>query len=113
MQTDILSLHLKMKLEKENLAGSFEMQFNLRSNVSMNEDGDMVLTIIDAIIGGVVLNNETPKSSFDVFDDTLMGDNTLIIPKETLNEMFEESGIIINDSYVINANLQLRFGLDS
>ncbi len=112
MDDDVLSLHLRMTLAKEGLAGTFDMQFNLETTVNMNPDGDMVLTIIQANIGEVELDNEILATMFALFDDSLMVDDTIVIPKEDLNEMFAGSGIIINDSYVVDDVLRLHFGLD-
>ena len=112
MNDDVLSIHLTMTLSKEGMAGAFEMQFNLESIVSMNQNGDMVLTISNANIGEVNLDNDTLSSLFALFDESLMVDNTIVIPSEDLNEMFAGSGIIINDSYVVDGILRLHFGLD-
>ncbi|MFA5467237.1 MAG: hypothetical protein WC251_05230, partial [Candidatus Izemoplasmatales bacterium] len=112
MNDDVLSIHLTMTLSKEGMAGAFEMQFNLESTVSMNQNGDMVLTISNANIGEVDLDNDTLSSLFALFDESLMVDNTIVIPSEDLNEMFAGSGIIINDSYVVDGILRLHFGLD-
>lgn len=113
MDDDILSIHLKMTLSKTGMAGTFDMQFNLSSHVSMNENGDMVLSIIDSNIGEVDLDTEILTMLFSVFDDQLMVDNTIVIKKETLNKMFEGSNIIFNDSYVVNGELRMHFGLDN
>lgn len=113
MQDDLMSIHLKMSLTKVGMAGSFDMQFNLTGAVSMNLAGDMVLTIIDANIGEVELDNETLATMFAIFDETLMVNDTIVIPKEKLNEMFEGSGIVINDCEIIGEELRLHFGLDT
>lgn len=113
MDDDILSIHLKMTLSKEGMPGTFEMQFNLSSSVSMNSNGDMVLSIIEANLGDVVLDIETLTTLFAIFDDSLIIDNTLVVKKETLNTMFEGSGIVIDDSYVFDNELRLHFGLDN
>ncbi|PKL01123.1 MAG: hypothetical protein CVV56_02455 [Tenericutes bacterium HGW-Tenericutes-1] len=113
MNDDELSIHLKMTLSKTGMPGTFDMQFNLSSNVSMNLEGDMVLTIINSNIGEIELNNEILTMLFSVFDDTLVVGNTIVIPKEKLNEMFEGSNIIFNDTYVINGELRMHFGLDN
>jgi len=113
MQANVLSIHLKMTLTKVGMAGSFDMQFNLSSTVSMNPEGDMVLSIIEANIGEVSLDSETLTALFAIFDDTLMVDDNIVIPKEKLNEMFEGSGIIIDDTQVVGGELELHFGLDS
>ncbi|MDY0140108.1 MAG: hypothetical protein RBR50_10440, partial [Candidatus Izemoplasmatales bacterium] len=94
MNNDVLSIHLKMTLSKIDMAGSFDMQFNLSSSVSMNSTGDMVLTIIDANLGDIDLDNETLNILFNIFDDSLMVENTLVVKKETLNSMFNGSGIV-------------------
>lgn len=113
MQGTILSIHLKMTLTKVGMAGSFDMQFNLRGNISMNANGDMILTIIDSNIGQIDLDQETLSGLIAVFDENLMVGNTFVIPKEKINEMFQGSGIVINNSYVINGELRLHFGLDT
>jgi hypothetical protein len=113
MDEDILSIHLKMSLAKTGMSGSFEMQFNLSSNVSMDAEGNMILTVIEANLGDVVLDNETLSSLFGIFDETLMVDDTLVVKKETLNSMFEGSGVVFNDSYVEDSELKLHFGLDN
>lgn len=113
MNDDVLSIHLKMTLSKTGMSGTFDMQFNLTSRVSMNENGDMILTIINANIGEVELDTDILTVLFSVFDDQLMNGNTLVIKKETLNKMFEGSDIVFNDSYVINSNLRMHFGLDN
>lgn len=113
MQGTVLSIHLKMTLTKVGMAGSFDMQFNLRGNISMNANGDMVLTIIDSNIGEIDLDQATLSSLIGVFDADLMVGNTIVIPKEKINEMFQGSGIVINNSYVINGELRLHFGLDN
>lgn len=112
MRDEVLSAHLKMSLSKAGMAGTFDMQFNLETSVSMNPDGDMVLTITDANIGEIELDTEMLTTIFAIFDDTLLVGNAIVIPKEKLNEMFEGSGIIINDSYVIGGKLRLHFGFD-
>ncbi|MCU0105324.1 hypothetical protein N7603_06595 [Acholeplasma vituli] len=113
MQADVLSIHLKMTLTKTGMAGAFDMQFNLTGNISMNSNGDMVLTIINANIGSVVLDQETLTGLISVFDANLMVGNTLVIPKEKINEMFQGSGLVINNSVVVNGKLRLHFGLDN
>jgi len=113
MDGNILSIHLKMTLSKTDLSGTFDMQFNLSSTVSMNAEGDMILTIIEANLGEIDLDNEILTILFGIFDDTLMVDNTIVIPKETLNKMFEGSNIVIEDSYVLDGELRLYFGLDN
>ncbi|NLF49023.1 MAG: hypothetical protein GX582_05185, partial [Acholeplasmataceae bacterium] len=113
MQDDFLSIHLRMTLTKAGMVGAFDMQFNLKSSVQMNASGDMVLTIIDANIGEVVLDNDILATLFAIFDDTLMVDNTIVIPKEKLNEMFEGSSLVFNDCEVIDDELRLYVGLDS
>jgi len=113
MNGNVLSIHLKMTLSKTGMSGTFDMQFNLTSTVSMNANGDMVLTIIESNLGEVDLDIDILTLLFGVFDDSLMVDNTIVIPKETLNKMFEGSGIVIEDSYVLNGKLRLHFGLDS
>lgn len=112
MTNDVLSIHLKMSLTKVGMAGAFDMQFNLRGNISMNPNGDMVLTIIDSNIGEIDLDQETLGNLIAVFDENLMVGNTIIIPKEKINDMFQGSGIVINNSYVINGELRLHFGLE-
>lgn len=112
MTNDVLSIHLKMSLTKVGMGGSFDMQFNLRGNISMNANGDMVLTILDSNIGEVVLDQATLSSLISVFDANLMVGNTIVIPKEKINEMFQGSGLVINNSYVINGELRLHFGLE-
>jgi hypothetical protein len=112
MVDDELSIHLLMTLSKTGMSGTFDMQFNLSSTVSMNSTGDMVLTIIEANLGDVELTNDMLSTLFSIFDENLMVDNTLIVKKETLNSMFEGSGIIFDDSYVLNGELRLHFGLD-
>lgn len=113
MNEDILSIHLKMTLSKTGMAGTYDMQFNLSSHVSMNANGDMVLTIISSNLGDVVLDTEILTTLFSVFDNQLMVGNTIVIKKETLNKMFEGSGIVFEDSYVTNGLLRMHFGLDS
>jgi len=113
MNDDVLSIHLKMTLSKSGMPGTFDMQFNLSSHVSMNLNGDMVLTIINSNLGEVELDNEILTMLFSVFDETLMVGNTIVIPKETLNEMFEGSNVVFDDSYVINGELRMHFGLDN
>jgi hypothetical protein len=113
MVDDELSIHLLMTLSKTGMSGTFDMQFNLSSTVSMNSTGDMVLTIIEANLGDVELTNDMLSTLFSIFDENLMVDNTLIVKKETLNSMFEGSGIIFDDSYVLNGELRLHFGLDN
>jgi hypothetical protein len=113
MQDDFLSIHLRMTLTKAGMAGSFDMQFNLKSSVWMNASGDMVLTIIDANLGEVILDADILATLFAIFDDTLMVGNTIVIPKEKLNEMFEGSGLVFNDCEVIDDELRLYIGLDS
>jgi len=110
---DELSIHFLMSLTREALVGSFDMQFNLSSTVTMNGNGDMVLTIIDANIGTIELDNEMLTTLFGVLDPDLMVDNTLVIPAEEVNEMFEGSGMAINDSYVTGNLLRLHYGLAS
>ncbi len=113
MVGDVLSIHLKMTLTKPGGTESFDMQFNLSSHVSMNENGDMILTIINSNLGDVQLDTQILTMLFQVFDDTLMVDNTIVVPKETLNKMFEGSTIVFEDSYVVNGKLRLHFGLDN
>ena len=113
MDEDVLSIHLKMSLTKTGLAGSFDMQFNLTSNVSMNSEGDMVLTIIDSNIGEIDLDIEMLTTLFSIFDESLMVDNTIVIPKETLNKMFEGSSLVFEDSYVTDSVLRLHYGIES
>ena len=79
----------------------------------MNANGDMILTIIDSNIGQIDLDQETLSGLIAVFDENLMVGNTFVIPKEKINEMFQGSGIVINNSYVINGELRLHFGLDT
>ena len=113
MIDDKLSIHLLMTLSKTDMSGTFDMQFNLSSTVSMNSNGDMVLNIIEANLGEIELTNDMLTTLFNIFDPNLMVDNTLVIKKETLNSMFEGSGIVFDDSYVINGELRLHFGLDN
>ncbi len=113
MTDDVLSAHLRMSLTKTGMAGSFDMQFNLTSNVSMNATGDMVLTVIDSNLGAIDFDTETLAALIATFDETLMVDNTLVIPEEKVNEMFEGSGIAIEDSYILNGKLRLHYGLES
>lgn len=113
MQDDVLSIHLKMTLSKTGMAGTFDMQFNLTGNISMNPNGDMVLTILNSNIGSVVLDQETLSSLINVFDSNLMVGNTLVIPKEKINEMFQGSGLVIHNSVVVGGKLRLHFGLDN
>jgi hypothetical protein len=110
---DEMSIHFLMSLTRDGLAGSFDMQFNLSSNVSMNANGDMILAILEANIGTIDLDNEMLSALFSVFDPDLMVDNTLVIPAEDVNEMFEGSGMAINDSYVTGSVLRLHYGLAS
>lgn len=112
MSGDELSIHLKMTLSKTDFPGTFDMQFNLSSNVTMNAEGDMVMTIIEANIGEIELDNEILTMLFSVFDESLMVDNAIVIPKETLNKMFEGSGIVFDDSYVTGGELIMHFGLE-
>jgi hypothetical protein len=112
MVGDELSIHLLMTLAKTDMSGTFDMQFNLSSTVSMNSNGDMVLNIIEANLGDIILTTDMLSTLFGIFDDTLMVDNTLVVKKETLNSMFEGSGIVFDDSYVLNGELRLHFGLD-
>ena len=112
MVGDELSIHLLMTLAKTDMSGTFDMQFNLSSTVSMNSNGDMVLNIIEANLGDIELTTDMLSTLFGIFDDTLMVDNTLVVKKETLNSMFEGSGIVFDDSYVLNGELRLHFGLD-
>lgn len=112
MEDERLSAHLRMSLTKAGMAGAFEMQFNLETTVGMNSQDDMVLTIVQSNIGEVLLDNEILENLFALFDDTLFVDGAIVIPKEKINEMFEGSGIIIHDSYVIGGKLRLHFGLD-
>ena len=113
MSGDELSIHLKMTLSKTGMAGTFDMQFNLSSHVSMNANGDMVLTIIDSNLGEVELDSEILTMLFSVFDDQLIVGNNIVIKKETLNKMFEGSDIVFEDSYVTNGVLRMHFGLDN
>lgn len=113
LNDDELSIHLTMSLNKTGMGGSFDMQFNLSSNVSMNENGDMILSILESNIGEIDLDQEMLASLFGVFDPNLMVDNTLVIPEEKVNEMFEGSGLVIEDSYVVTSKLRLHFGLAS
>jgi len=78
----------------------------------MNGDGDMILTIIEANLGEIDLDNEMLSTLIGVLDPNLMVDNTLVIPSEKVNEMFEGSGMEINDSYVIGGQLRLHYGLE-
>jgi|GEM_PF-825293 len=113
MTDDVLSAHLGMSLTKSGMAGSFDMQFNLTSNVSMNANGDMVLTIIDSNLGNIAIDNETLASLIATFDTSLMVGDTLVVPEAKVNEMFQGSGIVIEDSYVLNGKLRLHYGLES
>lgn len=108
---DELSIHITMSLNKTGMAGSFDMQFNLSSNVSMNENGDMILAILDSNIGEIDLDQTMLATIFGVFDPALMVDNTLVIPQEKVNEMFAGSGLEIENSYVLNSRLRLHFGI--
>jgi len=111
MTDDVLSAHLGMSLTKTGMAGSFDMQFNLTSNVSMNATGDMVLTVIDSNLGTIAIDNETLASLIATFDTTLMVGNTLVVPEAKVNEMFQGSGIVIEDTYVLNGKLRVHYGL--
>jgi hypothetical protein len=113
MQDDVLTAHLRMMLTKEGMAGSFDMQFNLETSVSMNTNGDMILSITNANIGEAILDDDLLETLFAIFDDALLVDGDIVISKDKLNEMFEGSGIIINDSYVVDGKLRLHFGLDN
>lgn len=113
LDNTVLSTHFRMTLSKVGMAGAFEMQFNLSTNVSMNDAGDMILTIIESNIGTVNLDQERLAMIFGVLDPTLMVGNTLVIPAEKVNEMFEGSGIVINNSYVTGSQLRLHYGLAS
>lgn len=72
----------------------------------------MILTIIEANLGEIDLDNEMLSTLIGVLDSNLMVDNTLVIPSEKVNEMFEGSGMEINDSYVIGGQLRLHYGLE-
>jgi len=72
----------------------------------------MILTIIEANLGEIDLDNEMLSTLIGVLDPNLMVDNTLVIPSEKVNEMFEGSGMEINDSYVIGGQLRLHYGLE-
>jgi len=111
MDADVLSIHLLMSLTRAGLVGSFDMQFNLSSHVSMNAGGDMILTVIEANLGQIDLDIATLATLFEIFDPTLMIDDTLVIPEEKVNEMFEGSGMAITDSYVTGSNLRLHYGI--
>jgi hypothetical protein len=113
MDDDVLSAHLRMDLTKTGMAGSFDMQFNLTTNVSMNAEGDMVLAIIDSNLGEITIDQEMLAALIATFDENLMVGNTLVVPKEKVNEMFEGSGIVISDSYVLNSQLRLHYDLES
>lgn len=113
MQNDVLSIHLLMTLSKVGMPGTFDMQFNLSGNISMNASGDMVLTIIESNIGQITLDQATLSGLVSVFDANLMVGNTLVIPKEKINEMFQGSGLAIHNSVVVNGKLRLHFGLDN
>jgi len=107
-----LSLHLKMMLSEKDGVEAFEMQFNLTTTVGMNVDGDMVLTILSSNIGEINLEIETLKSMIDIFDSSLMENDTLVIPKEKLNEMFQGANLSFNDAYVSSNSLYLHFGIE-
>ena len=111
LNDDELSAHLKMSLTKTDLVGSFDMQFNLNTNVSMNANGDIVLTVIDSNLGTIDIDNETLTALIGTLDPNLMVGDTLVIPEEKVNEMFEGSNIVINDSYVNGGLLRLHYGL--
>jgi hypothetical protein len=113
LDDDVLSAHLRMGLTKTGMAGSFDMQFNLTTNVDMNASGDMVLTVIESNLGEVDIDQAMLAALIATFDDNLMVDNTLVIPKEKVNEMFEGSGIVISDSYVLNSQLRLHYDLEA
>ncbi len=112
MDDDVLSAHLRMDLTKTGMAGSFDMQFNLTTNVSMNASGDMILTIVDSNLGEVDIDQAMLATLIATFDENLMVDNTLVVPKEKVNEMFQGSGIVISDSYVLDSHLRLHYDLD-
>ncbi|MFA5235422.1 MAG: hypothetical protein WC399_01010 [Bacilli bacterium] len=113
LDDDVLSAHLRMGLTKTGMAGSFDMQFNLTTNVDMNASGDMVLTVIESNLGEVDIDQAMLAALIATFDDNLMVDNTLVIPKEKVNEMFEGSGVVISDSYVLNSQLRLHYDLEA
>ncbi|MBI9010321.1 MAG: hypothetical protein JEZ05_09885 [Tenericutes bacterium] len=113
MNDNVLSIHLLMTLSKTGVSETFSMQFNLSSTVSMNASGDMILSIIEANIGEVELDNQILETLFGVFDDALFTDGTIVIKKEKLNEMFEGSYIAVNDMLVLDGELQLYYGLDN
>jgi len=113
MDDDVLSIHLMMTLAKTGLNETFDMQFNLSTSVSMNDDGDLVLTIIESNIGDIELDNEILEALFGVFDDTLFVDGSIVIPQKTLNEMFEGSNIVITNISVSDNELNLYYGLDN
>ncbi len=112
MDDDVLSIHLMMTLSKTGVVQTFDMQFNLTSNVSMNDQGDMVLTILDSNLGSVTLDTDILDILFSVFSDTLFVDDTIVIPKEQLNAMLEGSNLIINDMVVSDGDLSIYYGLD-
>ena len=113
MINDVLSIHLKVSLTKEGLDGAFEIQFNMNTTVSMNAQSEMVLTLIDANIGDVILDEDILETLFFLFDERLWSDGTIIIPQEELNTMLTGSLITIHDSYVIDGKLRLYFGLNT
>jgi hypothetical protein len=73
----------------------------------------MILSITNANIGEAILDDDLLETLFAIFDDALLVDGDIVISKDKLNEMFEGSGIIINDSYVVDGKLRLHFGLDN
>lgn len=113
MVGDQLSVHLKMTLEKVGFPGSFLMQFSLFTTVDIDASGNMVLTILNSHIGDIVLDTAMLKTMIDTFNPNLMVGQTLVIPKEKLNEMFAGAGITFNEGYVLNGALRLHFGIDS
>lgn len=111
MVNNQLSIHLLMRLEKENVVDVFEMQFNLFSTVSINSEGDMVLDIISSHMGEISLDQTILKAMFDTFDDTLIVGNQIIVKKETLNEMFLGLGLSFDQAYVLNGKLYMHYGV--
>lgn len=109
---DELSVHLLMTLSEKDQTEAFEMQFNLTTTVDMNANGDMVLTILSSNIGEITLDTVTLKSMIDIFDSNLMSGNSLVIPKEKLNEMFQGASLSFDDAYVESGKLNLHFGLE-
>lgn len=108
MVDDILKLHLRFIISRENIVETFEIQLNVNSTISMEEE-NVVIQIDDATAGELALTIDEVKTIVDVYDPTLFQNGKLVITKEQMNEMFLGANMTIENVEVVNGKLRIYY----